>query len=65
MHSTPRFAASSRASLCVPSEEYREGITTAVTASAPSASAATSSTSVESIPPESPSTTCSKPFLRT
>ena len=36
---------------------------TQVTRSGPSASTATSATSVESIPPERPITTCSKPFL--
>ena len=36
-----------------------------LTRSAPSASAATHATSAESMPPESPSTTCAKPFFST
>ena len=43
----------------------REGIETQWTRSGPSASAARAATSAESIPPERPSTTSPKPFLRT
>ncbi len=42
-----------------------EGIDTPTTFAGPSASAAMQAHSAESTPPESPSTTVSKPFLRT
>jgi len=63
--STPRFSASVWASPRVPSDEYGEGIVTHVTHSGPRASTAMRATSVESIPPESPMTTCLKPLLVT
>ena len=40
-------------------------MTTQTTFSAPTASAASTATSAESIPPESPTITSRKPFLRT
>ncbi len=60
-----RLSASVRASLWVSGEEWGEGITAQTTRSEPSASAATHAVSAESIPPESPSNTRSKPFLST
>lgn len=46
-------------------EEYRLGIETQCTFSAPRASTAIAATSAESIPPERPISTEAKPFLRT
>jgi hypothetical protein len=46
-------------------EEYADGMATTWTASAPSASRAMVATTAESIPPDRPSTTDSKPFLAT
>jgi hypothetical protein len=54
-----------RASPWVSSLECGDGITTQVSCSGPTASAASSATSAESIPPDSPTTTRAKPFLRT
>ena len=65
MNSIPRFLASRRASARVPADEYGEGMVTPVTFSWPSASTAMAATSAESMPPESPMTTCLKPFLVT
>ena len=61
----PRFCASARASATEPSDEYRLGMVTPHTASGPRASAAMAAVSAESMPPDRPSTTCEKPFLRT
>ena len=60
----PRREATVLASSRLSGDEYREGIATARTAAGPSASAASTATKAESIPPESPSTTSSNPFLR-
>jgi hypothetical protein len=57
--------ASSAASSRECSEEYRLGIDTPTTLAAPSASQAMAATTAESMPPDSPSTTDGKPFLRT
>ena len=61
----PRRSATSIASVTDPGLEYGDGIARARTASGPRASAASVATSAESIPPESPSVTSRKPFLRT
>ncbi len=60
----PRLSARRRASASDPSEEYREGIDTPVTFSAPSASAAMQATMDESMPPESPTSAAEHPDLR-
>jgi pyruvate,water dikinase len=49
----------------VPDDEYGDGMVTPLTFSLPSASTAMAATSEESIPPDSPITTCLNPFLRT
>ena len=46
------------------SDEYRDGIDTPCTCSAPSASTAIAAMIDESIPPDSPITTSLKPFFR-
>ncbi len=61
----PSRAATSRASWRVSAELKREGIDTPVTAPAPSASAAIAAVRAESMPPERPSATRWKRFLRT
>ncbi|CAB4588695.1 unannotated protein [freshwater metagenome] len=63
--SMPNASASSCASVREPSEEYREGIETPCTCSAPNASTATAATNDESMPPERPITTSLNLFLRT
>jgi hypothetical protein len=63
--SVRRVRAIVRASSWVSLEEYGDGMTTHVTRSGPSASTAISATSAESIPPERPNTTRSKPFFST
>jgi hypothetical protein len=63
--STPRFAASASASVIEWSLEYREGMSTPWTRSAPRASAAMAATNDESTPPDRPITTSWKPFLVT
>ncbi len=60
-----RLAPSATASVIEPSLEYREGMVTPCTCSAPSASTAMVATSEESIPPESPITASEKPFFET
>jgi hypothetical protein len=54
-----------RASSCVASAEWGEGMTTQLTRSGPSASTATSATSAESMPPDRPKTTSPNPFFST
>ena len=54
-----------RASPRVASDEYRDGIETPCTRSAPSAPTAIAAVSAESIPPERPITTSPKPFFDT
>jgi hypothetical protein len=61
----PVLAASSAASERECCDEYADGIDTPCTAPAPRASTAIAAHTAESIPPESPSTTEAKPFLRT
>jgi hypothetical protein len=61
----PSPVATCLASSRLSDEETWDGIASARTAPAPSASTARTATNVESIPPDRPSTTCSKPFLRT
>jgi len=63
--SMPRFVARRLASPRVPDDEYGDGMVTPLTFSRPSASTAMAATSEESMPPDSPITTCLKPFLRT
>ena len=61
----PSRCAHSTASVTLPGDEYGEGIARARTSPGPSASAASVATSAESTPPDSPTTTSPKPFLRT
>ena len=61
----PRLSASAAASASEPGEEKRDGIATPCTRSGPSASTAIAATSDESIPPDSPTTQSTKPFLAT
>ena len=63
--SMPRASARAVASSRDPSLEYRDGIDTPCTCSAPKASAAITATSEESIPPDIPITTSVKAFLPT
>jgi hypothetical protein len=63
--SIPSDAASRCASPRVPSDEYRDGMDTPCTRSAPIASTHNAAVSAESIPPESPMTTSPKPFFVT
>ena len=65
IRSAPTARTIARASACVSSLEWGEGMTTQLTRSGPSASAAIRVTSAESIPPETATSTRSKPFLRT
>lgn len=53
------------ASRALSDDEYRVGINTQVTCSAPSASTAMQAVSAESIPPDNPMITLWNPFLRT
>jgi hypothetical protein len=59
----PRFFASSSASVMLPGDEYRDGMATPTTLAAPRASTAIVATMAESMPPERPTATFSKPFL--
>ena len=61
----PRLFVTRTESSTLPLEEYREGMVTATTFSGPNASTAMVAVRLESIPPESPRTTFSNPFLRT
>ena len=62
--SHPRFFTNSSESVMLPSDENGDGIITHNTFSGPIASTASAATSDESIPPDNPSRTFSKPFLR-
>ena len=64
MKSIPRLVASSFASSSDSSDEYRDGMATPSTFSAPTASAATTAVSEESILADSPTTHDAKPFFR-
>ena len=61
----PRLAASSRASVMLPSEEYWLGMEMPMTFSAPRASTAMTAVRAESMPPLSPTTTLWKPHFWT
>ncbi len=61
----PRLAASSSASVTLPSLEKRDGMSTPTTWLGPSASTAIAATSDESMPPDNPMSTSVKPFFRT
>ena len=60
---TPRFLASATESLTLPADEYAEGMVTPTTFSGPRALAASAQTTAESMPPDSPTATLSKPHL--
>ena len=62
--SMPSRAARASASVTEPPLEYRDGMATPWTWSAPTASTATAATREESIPPDRPMTASVKPFLR-
>ena len=64
-NSIPRFSASSLASSKLSFEENLDGMNTPRTLSLPRASTAKQAVSEESIPPDSPITTFSKPFFLT
>jgi hypothetical protein len=61
----PRLAASARASLRLWEDEKLDGMATPTTRSRPRASAAMAATRLESMPPDRPTWTRSKPFLVT
>ena len=61
----PRLSASAIASSRLPSDEYRDGMETPTTFSAPSASTATAATRLESMPPDSATSALPWPDLRT
>jgi hypothetical protein len=61
----PRLAARARASVRLCPEEKADGMATPTTRSRPRASAATAATRLESMPPDRPMWTVSKPFLVT
>ena len=61
----PRLSANSWESPTLPSDEYRDGMVTPTTLSAPNASTATVAVSAESMPPDSPTSVLRNPDLRT